>query len=97
MAKDVEFLRVKYKEGSLDPKTAGLIRFAVCLAVGYESGARLRLKDALAGGASADEVWETVNYAMRPGPAKVRDLAEKVIAETGGALTTGRGAASTGS
>ena len=39
MAKDAEFFNVKYKEGSLDPKAAQLILFAVNLAIGHEHGA----------------------------------------------------------
>ena len=39
MTIDKEFFNVKYKEGSLDPKTAQLIFFAVCISIGHEEGA----------------------------------------------------------
>jgi alkylhydroperoxidase/carboxymuconolactone decarboxylase family protein YurZ len=41
MATEKEFFNVNYKEGSLDPKTAQLIFFAVCFATGYEFGANI--------------------------------------------------------
>ena len=69
MATDAEFFNVKYKEGSLDPKAAQLILFAVNLAIGHEHGA------------SEDEIWETVVYAMRPVAANVRNFAKAIIAK----------------
>ncbi len=80
MTVDKEFFNVKYKEGSLDAKTAQLIFFAVCIAIGHEDGATLHLKRARECGASEDEIGEAVVYAMRPAAAKVRNLAKTVIA-----------------
>ncbi len=51
MAKESEFFGVPYKEGSLEPKVNQLIRFAVNLAVGNESGAKHHLEDARKHGA----------------------------------------------
>jgi alkylhydroperoxidase/carboxymuconolactone decarboxylase family protein YurZ len=79
MAKDAEFFGVKYKEGSLEPKVAELIRFAVCIVIAHESGAKLHLEQARKAGASEDEVWETVVYSMRPVAAKVRNFARQII------------------
>ena len=79
MAKDAEFFGVKYKEGTLDPKVSELIRFAVNLAIGNESGVERHLGDARKHGATEDEIWETVIYAMRPVTAKVRALSRKVL------------------
>jgi hypothetical protein len=42
MAKQVELFGVQYKEGSLEPKTAEFIKFAVNLAIGHEHGRLLR-------------------------------------------------------
>ena len=81
MTQDKEFFNVKYKEGSLDPKSAQLIFFAVCIAIGHEDGARLHLKKARECGATEDEITESVVYAMRPAAAKIRNLAKAVIAE----------------
>jgi alkylhydroperoxidase/carboxymuconolactone decarboxylase family protein YurZ len=81
MAKDAEFFNVKYKEGSLDPKAAQLILFAVNLAIDHEHGAKLHLGRARELGASEDEIWETVVYAMRPVAAKVRNFAKELIAK----------------
>ena len=39
MTTEKEFFNVKYKEGSMDPKTAQLVFFAVCVAIGREGGA----------------------------------------------------------
>jgi len=80
MTIDKEFFNVKYKEGSLDPKTAQLIFFAVCIAIGHEDGANLHLAKARECGATEDEISEAVVYAMRPAAAKVRNLAKTVIA-----------------
>jgi AhpD family alkylhydroperoxidase len=74
-----EFFNVKYKEGSLDPKTGQLIFFAVCVAVGFEHGAKLHLDKAREYGASEDEIDEALVYAMRPAAAKVRSLGKSVI------------------
>ena len=79
MPKDIELFGVKYKEGSLDPKAAELIKFAVNLAIGHEHGAKLHLNRARENGATNEEVWETVAYAMRPVAAKVRNLARELI------------------
>ncbi len=46
MAKDAELFGIKYKEGSLEPKVSQLIRFAVNLAIGNESGVKRHLEDA---------------------------------------------------
>lgn len=80
MAKQTEFFEIPYKEGSLDAKAAELIKFAVNLAIGHEHGAKLHLGRARERGASEDEVWETVVYAMRPVAAQVRNFAKKVVA-----------------
>ena len=80
MAKEVELFNIHYKEGSLDPKTAEFIKFAVNLAIGHEHGAKLHLERARQCGASEDEVWEAVAYAMRPVAAKVRNFAKAIIA-----------------
>src|SRR5207244_12895496 len=80
MAKQIELFGVQYKEGSLDPKAAELIKFAVNLAIGHEHGAKLHLGRARECGASEDEVWETVAYAMRPVAAQVRNLAKEIVA-----------------
>ena len=80
MAKEIELFNIHYKEGSLDPKTAEFIKFAVNLAIGHEHGAKLHLERARECGASEDEVWEAVAYAMRPVAAKVRNFAKAIIA-----------------
>jgi alkylhydroperoxidase/carboxymuconolactone decarboxylase family protein YurZ len=79
MAKEAEFFNVKYKEGSLDPKTNHLIRLAVCLATAHEEGAKNHLAHCRELGASEDEIWETVVYAMRVPAAKVRYFAQRII------------------
>ena len=79
MSKEIELFGIKYKEGSLDPKAAELIKFAVNLAIEHEHGARLHLDRARKAGASEDEVWETVAYAMRPVAAKVRNFAKDIL------------------
>src|SRR5687768_6609279 len=81
MTTDKEFFNVKYKEGSLDPKAAQLILFAVNIAIGHEHGAKLHLGRARELGASEDEIWETVVYAMRPVAANVRNFAKAIIAK----------------
>ena len=81
MIVDKEFFNVKYKEGSLDPKAAQLILFAVNLAIGHEHGAKLHLGRARELGASEDEIWETVVYTMRPVAANVRNFAKAIIAK----------------
>jgi alkylhydroperoxidase/carboxymuconolactone decarboxylase family protein YurZ len=52
MTKQVELFGVQYKEGSLEPKTAEFIKFAVNLAIGHEHGAKLHLDRARKCGAS---------------------------------------------
>jgi AhpD family alkylhydroperoxidase len=79
VAKEAQFFNVKYKEGSLDPKTNQLIRFAVCLVLGHEEGALNHLAKARAQGASEDEIWETAAYTMRVPAAKVRYFAKRII------------------
>ena len=64
----------------MDPKAAELIKFAVKLAIGHEHGAKLHFDRARKNGASEDEVWETVAYAMRPVAAKVRNFAKDIFA-----------------
>jgi len=81
MAKETEFFNVKYKEGSVDPKAAQLILFAVNLAIQHEHGAKLHLGRARELGATEDEIWETVVYAMRPVAANVRNFAKAIIAK----------------
>jgi AhpD family alkylhydroperoxidase len=81
VAVDKEFFNVKYKEGSLDPKTAELIFFAVCVALGFESGAKLHLGKARENGATQDEIQEALVYAMRPAAAKVRSLGISLIGQ----------------
>ena len=81
MAKEIELFNIRYKEGSLDPKTAEFIKFAVNLAIGHEHGAKLHLERARECDASEDEVWEAVAYAMRPVAAKVRNFAKTIIAK----------------
>jgi alkylhydroperoxidase/carboxymuconolactone decarboxylase family protein YurZ len=81
MAKQMELFGVQYKEGSLEPKTAEFIKFAVNLVIGHEHGARLHLDRARKCGASEDEVWETVAYAMRPVAARVRNFAKEIISK----------------
>ena len=80
MTIDKEFFNVQYKEGSMDPKTAQLVFFAVCVAIGHESGATNHLRHAREAGATEDEITEALVYAMRPAAAKVRELGKKVIA-----------------
>jgi alkylhydroperoxidase/carboxymuconolactone decarboxylase family protein YurZ len=79
MTVDKEFFNIKYKQGSLDPKTAQLVFFAACVAIGHENGARNHLKHARECGATEDEITEALVYAMRPAAAKVRDLGKLVI------------------
>jgi AhpD family alkylhydroperoxidase len=79
MATEIELFGVKYKEGSLDPKSAELIKFAVNLAIGHEHGAKLHYDRARKQGASEDEVWETIAYAMRPVAAQVRNVAKDIV------------------
>ena len=74
-----EFFNVKYKEGSLDPKTGQLIFFALCVALGFESGAKLHLEKARELGATQDELCEALVYAMRPAAAKVRNLGRSLL------------------
>lgn len=81
MAEEKEFFNVKYKEGSLDPKTAQLIFFAVCIVTGYEFGAKHHLSKARECGATEDEITEAVVYSMRPAAAKLRNLAQSIIAK----------------
>ena len=81
MTVDKEFFNVKYKEGSLDPKTAQLIFFAVCISIGHEEGATLHLKRARECGASEDEITEAVVYTMRPAAAKVSNFAKAIVAK----------------
>jgi AhpD family alkylhydroperoxidase len=81
MAVEKEFFNVKYKEGTLDGKTAQLIFFAVSIAIGHEDGATLHLKRARECGASEDEITEAMVYAMRPAAAKVRNFAKAIIAK----------------
>ena len=83
MAKQVELFNVQYKEGSLEPKTAELIKFAVNLAIDHEHGAKLHLGRAREVGATEDEIWEAVAYAMRPVAAKVRNFAKEIVATDG--------------
>ena len=56
MAKEAEFFNVKYREGSLDAKTAQLILMAVNFAIGHEHGAKLHLDKARENGATEDEI-----------------------------------------
>ena len=79
MTIEKEFFNIKYKEGSLDPKTAQLVFFAACIAIGHESGARRHLQHAREQGASEDEITEALVCAMRPAAAKVRELGKLVI------------------
>jgi len=81
MATEKEFFNVKYQEGSLDPKTAQLILFAVCTSLGYEFGAKLHLGKARECGATDDELTEALVYAMRPAAAKVRNLGNNLLAK----------------
>lgn len=81
MAKEAEFFNVKYKEGSLDRKTAELVLFAVNLAIGHEHGAKLHLGRARENGATDDEIQETVVCCMRPVAAKVRNFAKDILAK----------------
>jgi alkylhydroperoxidase/carboxymuconolactone decarboxylase family protein YurZ len=81
VAKDAEFFNVKYKQGTLDPKTNHLIRFAVCLVTAHEDGARNHLAHLRKLGATEDEIWETVVYTMRVPAAKVRYFAKRIIGE----------------
>ena len=81
MTVDKEFFNVKYKEGSLDPKAAQLIFFAVCIATGHENGAKLHLSKARECGASEDEITEAMVYAMLSAAAKVRNLGRNLIAK----------------
>jgi AhpD family alkylhydroperoxidase len=80
MAKQVELFNVKYMEGSLEPKTAELIKFAVNVAIEHRHGAKLHLGRAREAGATEDEIWEAVVYAMRPVAAKVRNFAKEIVA-----------------
>ena len=79
MAKQTEFFEIPYKEGSLDAKAAELIKFAVNLAIGHEHGAKLHLGRARECGASEDEVWEIVVYAMRLVVVQVRNFAKEIV------------------
>ena len=81
MTMEKEFFKIKYKEGSLDPKTAQLVFFAVCIAIGHKNGAKRHLAKARKCGASENEITEAMVYAMRPAAAKVRELARAVIAQ----------------
>ncbi|HEX6176029.1 MAG TPA: carboxymuconolactone decarboxylase family protein [Candidatus Binatia bacterium] len=81
MAKEAEFFNVKYREGSLDAKTAQLILMAVNFAIGHEHGAKLHLSKARENGATEDEIQEAVVYCMRPVAAKVRNFAKEIIAK----------------
>ena len=81
MTTEKEFFNVKYKEGSMDPKTAQLVFFAVCVAIGREGGARRHLERARKAGASEDEIMEALVYTMRPTAAKVRDFGKALIGE----------------
>jgi len=81
MAKEVEIFGIKYKEGCLEPKVGELIRFAVNLAIGHEYGAKLHLGRARERGATEDEVWEAVAYAVRPVAAQVRNFAREILGQ----------------
>jgi AhpD family alkylhydroperoxidase len=80
MTVDKEFFNVKYKEGSMDRKTAQLVFFAVCVAIGRESGAKNHLRRAREAGATEDEIMEALVYTMRPVTAKVRDFGKAILA-----------------
>jgi AhpD family alkylhydroperoxidase len=79
MTVEKEFFNVKYKEGSMDPKTAQLVFFAVCVAIGREQGARNHLRRAREAGATEDEIMEALVYTMRPIAANVRDFGKAII------------------
>jgi len=81
MSKEAEFFNVKYREGSLDGKTAQLVLMAVNLAIGHEHGAKLHLAKARENGATEDEIQETIVYCMRPVAAKVRNFAKEIVAK----------------
>jgi len=81
MVVEKEFFNVKYKEGSLDAKTAQLIHFAVSVAIGYEFGAKHHLVKARECGATEDEITETIVYTMRPAAAKVRNFGNTVVSK----------------
>ena len=80
MTTDKEFFNVKYKEGSLDPKTAQLIFFAVCISIGHEEGAMLHLKKARECGASEDDDPKR-RYTRWLGGGEARDPAKTIIAK----------------
>jgi AhpD family alkylhydroperoxidase len=81
MTTDREFYNIKYKEGSLEPKTAELIFFAASIATGHENGAKIHLCKAREFGASDDEITESMVYAMQTAAAKVRYLGRNIIAK----------------
>ena len=81
MTTDKEFYSIKYKEGSLEPKTAELVYFAVCIAIGHENGAKIHVSKARECGASEDEITESMVYAMQSAAAKVRFLGRNIIAK----------------
>ncbi len=80
MTMDEEFFNVKYKEGSLEAKTAQLIFFAVNLDRPRD-GAKLHLEGARESARQEDEIMGAVVYAMRPAAAKVRNFAKAIIAK----------------
>jgi AhpD family alkylhydroperoxidase len=81
MAIEKEFFNIKYKEGSMDRKTAQLVFFAVCVAIGHEGGAKNHLRHAREAGATEDEIMEALVYSMRPAAAKVREFGKSIIAK----------------
>jgi hypothetical protein len=62
MGTQIELFGVKYKEGSLDPRAAELIKFAVNLAIGHEHGAKLHVDRARQQDASEDIVEYTETF-----------------------------------
>jgi AhpD family alkylhydroperoxidase len=81
MTVEKEFFNVKYKEGAMDRKTAQLVFFAVCVAMGHESGARNHLRHAREAGATEDEITEALVYTMRPAAARVREFGKSIMAK----------------
>ncbi|TMA87711.1 MAG: carboxymuconolactone decarboxylase family protein [Deltaproteobacteria bacterium] len=79
MTRDEEFYNIKYKEGSLEPKTRELIFFAASIAIGHENGAKIHLGKARECGASEEEITESMVYAMQRATAKVRYLGRNLI------------------
>ena len=67
MATEVELFGISIRKVLWIPRLRSLSKVAVNLAIGHEHGAKLHFDGARKHGASEDEMWETIAYAVRAG------------------------------